>query len=279
MASLLTTEDISPSIGCYVYGLDLAQPLSPEILKALRALWLERKVLLFPKQSLTPTLQVEFSRQFGELDKYPFLKSIEGQPFVAEVLKRASETVNFGGVWHSDTAYLKQPAAGASLYAIEVPSIGGDTIFCNMQQAYQTLPEDIKSKISSLKAMNSSAKAAVSKTRVNRLNEQGKLEAVQEFKQLHSVVRIHPETGQKSLFVNEAHTLYIEGLERSESDDLLAYLYQHARQPEFQCRLRWQPGTLVLWDNRSTQHYPINDYTGFRRLLHRVSIKGEVPVG
>ncbi len=269
---------LAPFIGTEITGLDLSKPVAPDALVELRILWLERKVLFFRDQILTPDEQIAFTRQFGEVDKYPFLTGIEGNPLVAPVLKLPEETINFGGVWHSDTTYLETPAGGASLYALEIPPVGGDTIFCNMGTAYETLDQDIKDTIDTLKAHNTSSKAAVSKTRVNRVADRGDSSAPEEFNSLHPVVRTHPESGERTLFVNEAHTVRFEGWTEEDSEGLLHRLYMHARKPEFQCRFRWSPGAVVIWDNRSSHHYPINDYHGYRRLLHRVSLKGSVPV-
>jgi taurine dioxygenase len=277
MNTCFESEPLSPFIGTEVSNLDLSKPIAQKALTELRQLWLERKVLFFRGQTLTPEQQVDFTRQFGEVDKYPFLKGIEGNSLVAPVLKLPQETINFGGVWHSDTTYLGVPAGGASLYALELPPIGGDTIFCNMATAYETLPQDVKDQIDRLKAVNSSAKAAVAKTRVNRIADGGDNSAPEEFTSVHPVVRTHPESGERTLFVNEAHTVRFDGWTEKDSESLLTYLYNHARKPEFQCRFRWTLGAVVLWDNRATHHYPINDYHGYRRLLHRVSLKGSVP--
>jgi taurine dioxygenase len=271
-------EDLSPFIGSKIHGLDLSKPIAADTLSELRRVWLARKVLFFLNQQLTPDQQVAFTRQFGEIDKYPFLKGIEGKPLVAPVLKLPEETINFGGVWHSDTTYLELPAGGASLYALELPPLGGDTIFCNMGTAYETLSQDIKDKIDPLKAVNTSNKAAVSKTRRHRLADSGDPSAAEVFTHVHPVVRTHPESGERTLYVNEAHTSRFDGRTEKDSEPLLNELYQHARKPEFQCRFRWTLGAVVLWDNRSTHHYPINDYHGYRRLLHRVSLKGSRPV-
>jgi len=268
-------KPISPSIGSIVYGLDLSQAISEEILKKLRTIWLDRKLLVFPEQTLSPQQQTDFTQQFGELDQYPFLEGVEGYPYVAEVLKLPEESINFGGVWHTDTTYLETPAAGASLYALELPPTGGDTIFCNMAAAYQALPQSLKQTINPLQAINTSDKADVSQTRLHRISSNSL--AKQIFSNTHPVVRTHPETGEKSLFVNEAHTTHFKGQSEQQSNALLNRLYQHARKPEFQCRIRWHIGMVALWDNRSTHHYPINDYTGYRRLLHRISLKGSKP--
>lgn len=272
------TEPLTPFIGSKITGLDLSQPIPPNTLADLRKVWLERKMIYFLDQKLTPDEQLAFTRQFGEVNKYPFLNGIEGNPLVAPVLKLPEETINFGGVWHSDTTYLETPAAGASLYALELPPVGGDTIFCNMQTAYESLSQEIKDQIDGRKAYFTSGKAAVSKTRMPRISDSGDSSAPEVFTAIHPVVRTHPESGEKTLFVHEAHTVRFEDCTEEESEPLLNQLYLHARKPEFQCRLRWSEGMVVLWDNRSTHHYPINDYNGFRRLLHRVSLKGDRPV-
>ncbi|MBL4781262.1 MAG: TauD/TfdA family dioxygenase [Porticoccaceae bacterium] len=271
-------EHVTPFIGSKITGLDLSQAIPADTLAALRKVWLDRKVIYFLDQKLTPDQQLAFTRQFGEVNKYPFLNGIEGNPLVAPVLKLPDETINFGGVWHSDTTYLETPALGASLYALELPPVGGDTIFCNMQTAYENLDQEIKDQIDGRKAYFTSGKAAVSKTRMPRIADSGDTSVPEVFTNLHPVVRTHPETGEKTLFAHEAHTLRFEDSTEEESEALLNKLYLHARKPEFQCRLRWSVGMVVLWDNRSTHHYPINDYDGHRRLLHRISLKGDKPV-
>lgn len=270
-------DHLTPAIGSEVRGLDLARPLPPDTLDRVHALWLERKVLFFRDQRLTPDQQLAFTRQFGEVEKYPFLPGIDGYPLIAPVLKLPHERVNFGGLWHSDTTYLETPAAGATLYAIELPPLGGDTLFANMALAYETLPDDLKETIAGLKAVNSSAKADVTKTREDRLKDVGDRTPPQEFTSIHPVVRTHPETGEQLLYVNEGHAVRFEGWSEQDSLPLLETLYKHQRKPEFQCRFRWSPGALAMWDNRACQHYPVNDYHGHRRLLHRVTLRGDRP--
>ncbi len=277
MTKAFEVHPLTPAIGAEITGIDLAVPIEPATLAALRQVWLERKVLFFRNQKLTPDQQLAFTRQFGEIEKYPFLPGIEGYPLIAPVLKLPHETVNFGGLWHSDTTYLETPAAGATLYAIELPPLGGDTLFANMVLAYESLPEAIKAKIGGLRAINSSAKADVSKTREDRIKDTGDSSVRQQFASIHPVVRTHPETGEKILYVNEAHAERFDGWTEAASQPLLNLLYQHQRKPEFQCRFRWTLGTLAMWDNRAAQHYPVNDYHGYRRLLHRVSLKGDRP--
>ena len=180
MKPCFEVDPLTPAIGAEIRGLDLSEPIAPDALAELRSVWLERKALIFRDQTLTPAQQLAFTCQFGEVDRYPFLKGVDGYPLVAPVLKLPGETINFGGVWHSDTAYLETPAAGATLYALEIPAIGGDTIFCNMQLAYCALPQEVKETIHELRAINSSAKAAASKTRVHRLEDLGERSAPDE---------------------------------------------------------------------------------------------------
>lgn len=269
---------LSPFIGGEVTGLDLSQPIPEPTLSKLRATWLERKVLFFRDQTLTPDQQVAFARQFAEIEKYPFLNGIAENPLVAPILKQPHEKMNFGGVWHSDTTYMERPAMGAVLYALEVPPVGGDTIWCNMVTAWESLSDELKEKLSTMKAVNSSAKADVTKTREDRIRDAGDTSAPQDFTNVHPVMRTHPETGEKALYVNEGHTVRFDGWTEEDSAPLLHQLYLHQRKPEFQCRFRWTKGSVAIWDNRSTHHYPINDYHGHRRLLHRVSLKGDRPV-
>lgn len=270
---------LTPFIGAEVTGLDLSRPIPEATLKDLRATWLERKVLFFRDQQLTPDEQVAFAQQFAEVEKYPFLKGIDGHTLVAPILKLPHEQVNFGGMWHSDTTYLERPAMGAVLYAVEIPPVGGDTIWCNMVTAWEGLPEHLKALVKDLKVVNSSAKADISKTREDRIRDAADPEAPSAFVNIHPLVRIHPETGERILYANEAHAERFDGWTEAESAPLLHQLYLHQRKPEFQCRFRWTAGAVAIWDNRSTQHYPINDYHGHRRLLHRVSLKGDRPVG
>lgn len=268
---------LTPAIGAEITGLDLSVAIGEPTITSLRKTWLERRVLCFRSQALSPEQQLAFTRQFGEIEKYPFLPGIDRYPLIAPVLKLAHETVNFGGLWHSDTTYMDAPAAGATLYAVEIPPLGGDTIFANMVMAYDTLAEPIKQQIRDLRAINSSAKADVTKTREDRIKAAGESVERQEFVSIHPVVRTHPETGEKILYVNEGHAVRFDGWSEEASRPLLELLYQHQRKPEFQCRFRWSVGALVMWDNRSCQHYPVNDYHGYRRLLHRISLRGDRP--
>ena len=193
------------------------------------------------------------------------------------MLKLAEERVNFGGIWHSDTAYLDVPPMASMLIAREVPPAGGDTLFANMYLAYEALSDGMKRLLEGLRGVNSSASADVSKTREDRLKDSARADARQEYVATHPVVRTHPETGRKALYVNVAHTVGIEGLAREESAGLLDYLFRHQIKPEFTCRFRWRPRSIALWDNRCVQHNAVNDYQGHRRLMHRITLAGDKP--
>ncbi len=277
MNESFSVDPVTPAIGAEIRGLDLSHPIPEPARGELHRVWLERKVLVFRDQRLTPDRHVAFASQFAEVDKYPFLKGIEEHPLVAPILKLPEERVNFGGMWHADTTYLEAPAAGAVLYALELPPVGGDTLFANMALAWETLPDESRREIEGLRIVCSSAKPGISKTRADRLRDSADETSPESFVNVHPAVRIHPESGERILFVNEAHVVRFEGWSEADSEPVLQDLYAHQRLPELQCRIRWSPGAVVMWDNRSTHHYPVNDYHGHRRLLHRVSLKGDVP--
>jgi taurine dioxygenase len=273
--------EISPLAGCVgaeALRVDLARPLAPERLAALRCAWLEAGVLVLRDQDLDPPAFARVARLFGEPSEYPFLKSLPGHPEITEVVKLEHETVNFGGVWHSDTTYLPRPPMATLLIAREVPPAGGDTLFASQVAAYEALSEAMKRLIGPLRAVSSSAKADVSRTREDRLRDAARSAAPQFFEAVHPVVRAHPETGRRSLFVNPAHTVRFDGMDEAESAGLLSYLFEHQVRPEFTCRLAWAVGTLAIWDNRQVLHNPINDYRGHRRVMHRITLAGDVPV-
>ncbi len=268
---------VSPSIGAEISGVDLSDTLSPETVSRLRQALLEHGVIFFRNQDLTPARQMAFSGFFGEAVEYPFVNGLDDYPLVIPILKLEDETVNFGGIWHSDTAYLPEPPMGTILHARELPEIGGDTVFADMYAAYEALSDGMKAMLSPLRALNSASKQRVSDTRKERIEDSGKDVSGVQTESIHPVIRTHPETGRQALFVNSAHTVRFDGMSEAESTPLLSYLFTHQIREEFICRFKWSPGAVVFWDNRCTQHYPVNDYCGHRRLLHRITLKGDVP--
>jgi len=234
-------------------------------------------VVFFREQELDAEQFLALAGAFGEPVEYPFVKGLAGYPQITPVIKLEHEKVNFGGLWHSDTAYLERPPMATMLIARETPARGGDTLFANMYLAYETLSSGMRRMLDDLVVVNSSAKADVTKTREDRVRDSANTAAKKEYVAEHPAVRTHPETGRKALYVNGGHALRFRDMTVEESAPLLNYLYQHVTRPEFTCRFRWEVGSIALWDNRCAQHNPVNDYHGFRRVMHRVTLAGDVP--
>jgi taurine dioxygenase len=204
------------------------------------------------------------------------VKGIDGYPEIITVSKLPHETVNFGGIWHSDTVYLDRPPMATLLLARKIPPHGGDTMFANMYAAYESLSPGMQRMLGGLRGVNSSALADVSKTREDRIRDAG-TEDAREYVAEHPIVRTHPETGRKALYVNVAHTARFADMTEAESRPLLEYLFAHEVRDEFTCRFQWRVGSLALWDNRCAMHNPINDYHGHTRTMHRITLAGDEP--
>ncbi len=275
---LLDVKPIAGAIGAEIHGVDLSAPLSDEDIQAIRDVWLEYGVVFFRDQPLEPVVFQAFAERFGNVVEYPFVKGIPQYPMIIPVLKLPNEKHNFGGIWHTDTAYLAAPPMATMLIARELPPKGGDTLFASGYAAYEALSDGLKKTLSTLKAANCSSKAEVTKTREDRVADSATDKANQALVGEHPVIRTHPETGRKSLYVNPAHTTHFVGWTEQESQPLLDFLFAHQVKPEFTCRFNWQEGSIALWDNRCVLHNPINDYHGHKRLLHRITLKGDVPV-
>jgi taurine dioxygenase len=276
----MTALDIRPiagALGAEIHGVGLDRPLDDATVAAIRQALLDHLVIFFRDQDLPPGRFLDVARRFGEPVEYPFVRGIEGYPEIIQVAKYEHETVNFGGIWHSDTTYLERPPMGTLLLAREVPQAGGDTLFANQYLAYETLSVGMRRLLDGLRAINSSARADVSRTREDRIRSDPASQARQELIAEHPVVRTHPETGRKALYINIAHTARFVGLTEEESAPILAFLFQHQTRPEFTCRFAWRKGSLAFWDNRAAQHNPINDYHGQRRVMHRITLAGDVP--
>ncbi|MBT6273545.1 MAG: taurine dioxygenase [Chromatiales bacterium] len=274
----LDIRPLSGALGAEIYGVDLSD-LDDATWTAVREAFLRHLVLFFPEQSMDARGLAEAGKHFGELGFYPFIEGLPEEPHVFPIVKEPHETKNFGEGWHSDTTYTEVPPMATMLYAVDVPSVGGDTLFANMYLAYESLSEGMQALLSSLKAVNSAAKrsgggrsAGNSFQGVTFKNQDQLLEGI------HPIARTHPETGRKALYVNALHTARIEGMTDAESAPLLEYLFAHKSRPEFTCRYRWAAGTVAIWDNRAAQHYALNDYHGHRREMLRLSIAGDMPV-
>ena len=272
----INVAPIADALGAEISGVDLASDLPEETVAEIRRAWLEHLVVFFRDQVLGLDEFLGFARRIGNPVEYPFVKGVDGYPEIIAVAKLPDETVNFGGIWHSDTVYLERPPMASMLIAREVPPVGGDTMFGNMYAAYEALSPGMQRLLDGLVAVNSSAMADVSKTREDRRRDSGGVDD-REFLAEHPVVRTHPETGRKALYVNVAHTQRFVDMTEDESRPLLQFLFDHSIRPEFTCRFQWRVGSLALWDNRCAMHNPINDYHGHTRILHRITLEGDVP--
>jgi taurine dioxygenase len=275
--AMFDVHPLAGSVGAELLGIDLSAALSDETVRAVRQALLDHGVVFFRDQTLPPDRFLALAKRFGAPIEYPFVKGLDGFPEIIAVAKLEHEKVNFGGVWHSDTTYLEAPPMGTLLVAREVPEIGGDTLFANQYLAYETLSAGMKRLLDGLTAVSSSAKADVTRTREDRVKSDGTQAARTPLSAEHPVVRTHPETGRRALYVNTAHTAHFAGMTEAESAPLLNFLFRHQIQPEFTCRFRWRAGSVAFWDNRCVQHYPLNDYHGHRRVMHRITLQGDRP--
>jgi taurine dioxygenase len=276
-----TSLDIRPiagALGAEVFGVDLAGELSDATIADIRRALLDHLVIFFRDQDLPLDRYLAFAKRFGAPQEYPFVKGLEGYKEIIAVAKLEHETVNFGGVWHSDTTYLPRPPMATLLVARELPPYGGDTLFANQYLAYETLSPGMRRFLDGAVGVSNSAKADVTRTREDRLKTDGTTRARENLIAEHPAVRVHPETGRRALYVNTAHTVCFADMTEEESAPILEFLFRHQIRPEFTCRFRWKPGSVAFWDNRCAQHNPINDYHGFRRVMHRITLAGDVPV-
>jgi taurine dioxygenase len=272
----LGVTPLTTVLGAEVNGVDLSSPLDDAAIARIRAALLEHKVLIFRKQSLDPTSQARLAARFGELTPaHPVEPAVEGHP---EILSLDSEDGARADVWHSDLTFQARPPLGAMLHAVVVPDVGGDTIWADMTAAYSSLSAPMRSFLEGLTATHSPAKAGGYFAARDDTGDKASAAASSEPAH-HPVIRVHPETGQRSLFVNPLFTIKIDGVRRTESDALLSMLYDVATRPEHQMRWHWSAGDVAFWDNRCTMHYALLDYGKERRRMERVALEGDVPIG
>ena len=271
----LDVRPLGPNIGAEIYGVDLAQPLSDDTIAAIRAAWLEHLVLFFPEQHLTPETQLAFASRFGATtEAHPVEKPMPGNDRV-HAIDSIKDRTDF---WHTDVTFMADPPSGSLLYAVQLPSVGGDTMWSSTRAAYETLAWPLQRMCDDLTAYHYHEYYA-------RIVEDGggqtwngkpvtKLVPVE-----HPVVRVHPETGKPNLFVNPQFTVGLKDFPAAQGHAFLRVLYDHMARPEFVVRYRWREGTLGFWDNRATMHYGIFDYGTDRRIMHRVTLRGDRPAG
>jgi taurine dioxygenase len=266
---------LAPLIGAEISGVSLADEVDDELFAELNRALLEWKVLFFRDQDITRDQHRDFAAHWGPLEAHPFIKQIVDQPEKVEVV-RFEKDANFSGYengWHSDVTWREVPSLGSVLRAVEVPAVGGDTLWADMAAAYDNLTpamqEFLDGKLAVHDWMHFFGLG---------MDEEKKAALREDFPQVeHPIVRTHPETGRKTLYVNRAFTLHVVGMEKAESDALLQFLYAQAAFPEYQCRWHWRAGDVAFWDNRSTQHYAASDYSPQRRVMERITVIGDRP--
>ncbi|MGD0142874.1 MAG: taurine dioxygenase [Rhizomicrobium sp.] len=276
--SILRISPQSPTLGARIEGIDLARPISDEIVTAIRQALLDHEVLFFEDQDLTPAQQRNFAARFGRLHVHPIRPSVPGLPEVLVLDNEpASETDN--GNWRTDVTFIETPPMGSVLYAKEIPPLGGDTIWSSMRAAYNGLSEPFRNFLATLEAEHDFARSFPPNrtTALNMGAERYALARREHPPVAHPVVRSHPETGHDGLFVNSGFTTRILGISQAESEKILELLSEHIQRPEYIVRWTWKPNSLVFWDNRVTQHYTVNDYLPHRRVMHRATILGDRP--
>lgn len=276
--------DVKPmagALGAEVFGVDLAQDIDDATFDEIHRAHLDHLVVFFRDQALTDEQLANFGRRFGALAPLPPHRQHPGKfPELLVIDKTPEDTMVFGWEWHSDTTHLPVPTLGSILYAKILPPVGGDTLFANQYLAYEALSDGMKDMLGGLRAVHSNGRIlrTLSEGQVPAPGTEAASAGWADASADHPVIRTHPETGRKALFVNLLHTERFQDMTVEESQPLLWYLYDHGARPEFTCRFRWGPGSVAFWDNRCVQHLALNDYPGHRRLMHRVQVKGTRPV-
>jgi taurine dioxygenase len=279
MASKITVVPLAPTIGAVIGNVDLARTTDAESIAAIRAALLKHKVIFFEDQYLTATQHRDFAAKFGDLHTHPLYPGVPEAPELF-ILDNHANNPTDNDAWHTDVTFIETPPLGALLYAKSLPENGGDTIWANMQAAYEALSRPMREFLIQLDAVHDFARGFPARGTVAKGAGTDKhAKALEEHPPvIHPVIRTHPETGADSLFVNYGFTSRIKGLPRAESEAILNMLFAHIQKPEFHVRWKWKPNAIAFWDNRITQHYAVNDYLPARRIMHRATILGDRPV-
>lgn len=264
-------KPLSPTIGAELHGIDLRETLSDAAIAAVRQALLDWKVIFFRDQDITRAQHIAFARRFGDLEIHPATPKNQPDPEVLRI-EHGPNSKGSENMWHSDVTWRETPSLGSILRSIEIPPVGGDTLFANMEAAYEGLSREMKRMVCGM-----TAKHDIARVFAKRLGKEADDLRAKYPVQDHPVIRTHPETGKRAIYVNGGFTESINGLTRKESDWLLEHLYTQASNPEYQCRFRWTPNALAFWDNRSSQHFAASDYFPQRRAMERVTVKGDRP--
>jgi len=277
---------LSGSLGAEIHGVDLQHELDEETFSEIERAFEEHLFVAFRNQDISPEQHIAFARRFGSVMTDRFMKGPTGFPEIIEVVKEAHEKVAFGSVqWHSDNSFLNRPPMMSLLHAKELPPFGGDTEFSNQYLAYATLSEGLRAQLDRMTAVHTpepyqrALKEEAFKGKVMQMNDEGDVRETLQTASEHPVVRVHPATGKRALYVNPTYVKRFSGWSEAESKPLLDYLSRHAVTPYFACRFSWTPHDFLLWDNRCLQHIAIDDYDGYRRRMHRVTVEGDRPRG
>ena len=271
-------ELISGALGAEVKGIDLKDS-SIENWNVINDLLLEHKVLFFRNQNITSEEQLNLARKFGPLERHIYVKGREKYPEILRIINEPDEKQQWGETWHTDVSYNPKPTKVIMLRSIKIPPVGGDTMFSNMELAYETLDDEIKNKIDDKKAIHSSLGAAAFVDAYKAMEGNGNLK---EYSNSHPVVRTHPETGKKILYVNSMYTKKILDLDEDESNHILNHIFKHQERLDFTCRFKWTENAVAIWDNRSTLHQGLTDFfpgrgLGHERVMDRIAIEGDNP--
>lgn len=279
----LQAHKIAGSAGAIIEGIDLSHELSEDQLNEVRAALLDNCVIFFRDQKITPAQQLAFAKRWGGIHLHPFMEGMPDYPEILEIVKLPTDKKNFGGSWHTDQMFSPAPAMGTILYALEVPSAGGDTMFTNQYLAYESLSEAMRRMLDPLKVVcvGDNFKQHGGKSRKDRYSDAMSQMKVRDpgnvqTTSVHPLVRTHPETGRKALYIG-GHVQHFDGMTDEESQPLMDFLMKHSIRPEFTCRFRWETGSLAFWDNRCVQHFAVNDYPAETRIMHRITVQGDVP--
>ena len=277
-AGALTVAPLTIALGAEISGVDLAVPLTDAVIAEIRAALLDHCVIFFRDQQLDVAAHKRLARAFGDIFIHPNFNTGDHDPEVVTITRNPGDTKIVGEEWHTDTTMMAEPPMGALLYALDVPPYGGDTLFANQYLAYEGLSEGMKTLLAGLKCIHSDRKVAGPNAPVTRGKRSTPVRtdgAWRETRSSHPVVRTHPETGRKCLFVNHSYAIGFEGMSEAESQPLLDWLMDWGHRPEFTCRFRWQVGSLAFWDNRCVKHLALHDVHDHRRVMRRVQIAGD----
>ena len=276
----ITVHPISGSLGAEIRGADLAT-LDDATFAEIHDAWLRHQVIVFRDQEIAPAQQLAFALRFGEIHFHPYMRGMDDHPEILEIVKEPGDSYTFGASWHTDQQFNPQPAKATMLYCKESPSAGGDTMYANMYDSYDALSDGMKAMLAGVQTWcvgdrgkgraSRAERYASNKAMAAKVKDPGNL--VTEC--AHPLIRTHPETARKALYIGN-HARGLHGFTDAEAEPLLRFLRAHATRPEFTCRVRWQPGTLTIWDNRCVQHYAVPDYNE-RRRMHRITIAGDTP--